>query len=152
MQGSASARSGRRCRVVVGARVLCAWAAWVSVGGWSLALGAGFQPSETVFPDTTRAWLSIPNPRGLHERFDRSNYGQLVAAVLAPTAAERGDRVATMGGLAVAVGGLTAVTAALRLAGATRETALAVAVVVAAGVALAVGTHIIPLLAHGGFY
>ena len=76
----------------------------------------------------------------------------LVAAVLAPTAAERGDRVATMGGLAVAVGGLTAVTAALRLAGATRETALAVAVVVAAGVALAVGTHIIPLLAHGAFY
>ena len=79
MQGSASARSGRRCRVVIGARVAGAWAAWVSVCGWSLALGAGFQPSETVFPDTTRAWLSIPNPRGLHERFDRSNYGQLVA-------------------------------------------------------------------------
>jgi hypothetical protein len=76
----------------------------------------------------------------------------LVAAVLAPTAAERGDRVATMGGLVVAVGGLTAVTAALRLAGATRETALAVAMILAAGVALAVGTHIIPLLAHGGFY
>jgi hypothetical protein len=42
-------------------------------------LAAGFQPSETVFPDTTRAWLSIPDPRGLHERFDASSYGQLVA-------------------------------------------------------------------------
>jgi hypothetical protein len=52
---------------------------------WSMAvvlntcLAAGFQPSETVFPDTTRAWLSIPDPRGLHERFDASSYGQLVA-------------------------------------------------------------------------
>jgi len=76
----------------------------------------------------------------------------LVAAVLAPTAAERLDRFATVGGLAAAAGGLTVVAAAARLAGASRETALAVGVGVAAGVAVGVGTHIIPLLAHGGFY
>ncbi len=40
---------------------------------------AGFPPSEKVFPATTRAWLSIPDPKGFRERFDRSQYGQLVA-------------------------------------------------------------------------
>jgi hypothetical protein len=43
------------------------------------AVAAGLAPSETVFPATTRAWLSIPDPDGLRERFDRSPYGQLVA-------------------------------------------------------------------------
>ncbi len=43
------------------------------------ARAAGFPPSETVFPDTTRAWFSVPDPKGLRERFDRTSYGQLVA-------------------------------------------------------------------------
>ena len=42
-------------------------------------LAGSFPPSETIFPDTTRAWLSIPDIHGLRERFDRSPYGQLVA-------------------------------------------------------------------------
>jgi hypothetical protein len=43
------------------------------------ATAAGFAASERVFPDTTLAWLSIPDPQGLRERFDRSPYGQLIA-------------------------------------------------------------------------
>ncbi len=50
----------------------------VAVGG-SLALAGSFPPSETIFPATTRAWMSIPDMRGLEERFDRTSYGQLVA-------------------------------------------------------------------------
>jgi len=47
--------------------------------GQGAVLAAGFAASETVFPDTTRAWLSIPDPKGLRERFDRSPYGQMAA-------------------------------------------------------------------------
>lgn len=43
------------------------------------AVAAGFVPSETVFPDTTRAWVSISDFREFRARFDRSPYGQLVA-------------------------------------------------------------------------
>ncbi len=43
------------------------------------ARGAGFAPSETVFPDTTLAWLSVSDPQELRARFDRSTYGQLIA-------------------------------------------------------------------------
>jgi hypothetical protein len=45
----------------------------------SLAVAAGLAPSEQVFPDTTLAWLSVPDPQGLRERFDASPYGQLIA-------------------------------------------------------------------------
>ncbi len=54
--------------------VLGVVAAWSSVAG-----AAGFPPSETIFPDTTRAWLSISDPKGLRERFDATSYGQLIA-------------------------------------------------------------------------
>ncbi len=53
------------------------------IGGLALASSwasaAGFVPSETIFPATTRAWLSVPDPQGLRDRFDRSEYGQLIA-------------------------------------------------------------------------
>ena len=42
-------------------------------------LAAGMAASETVFPATTLAWMSIVDPQGLRERFDRSHYGQLIA-------------------------------------------------------------------------
>ena len=42
-------------------------------------LAAGFPASETIFPATTRAWISISDFRGLQERFDASPYGQLIA-------------------------------------------------------------------------
>jgi len=44
-----------------------------------VARASGFAPSETVFPASTRAWLSVSDPSGLRERFDASPYGQLVA-------------------------------------------------------------------------
>ena len=59
-------------------RLVSVLAVAAAVGG-SLAWAGSFPPSETIFPDTTRAWLSIPDIRGLEERFDRSSYGQLVA-------------------------------------------------------------------------
>jgi len=43
------------------------------------ARAGGFAPSETIFPDTTRAWLSVPDPDAFRERFERSPYGQLIA-------------------------------------------------------------------------
>ncbi len=43
------------------------------------AQAAGFAASETIFPDTTRAWLSIPDPQGFKEHFDRTPYGNLIA-------------------------------------------------------------------------
>ena len=39
---------------------------------------AGFAPSETVFPATTRVWVSTPDPRRLQESFDNTDYGQLL--------------------------------------------------------------------------
>ncbi len=41
-------------------------------------LAGGFTASEQIFPDTTRAWLSVPDPDAFRERFDGSPYGQLV--------------------------------------------------------------------------
>lgn len=43
------------------------------------ARAAGFVSSEGIFPDTTRAWLSVPDPDAFRKRFDASSYGQLVA-------------------------------------------------------------------------
>jgi hypothetical protein len=74
VQGRACARWVRDGRVIIAACLV-----WSVAVVWNACVAAGFQPSETVFPDTTRAWLSIPDPRGLHERFDASTYGQLVA-------------------------------------------------------------------------
>lgn len=63
----------------VGVRQLL-WAVFASlVVGSSWCLAGGFPPSEKIFPATTRAWLSVPDTRGLQERFDRTPYGQLVA-------------------------------------------------------------------------
>ncbi|MFM8735285.1 MAG: hypothetical protein ACKOC8_08840 [Pirellulales bacterium] len=60
----------RRFAVVVGLH-----AAFVATA----AFGVGFPASETVFPATTRAWISIPDFRGFQDHFDRSPYGQLIA-------------------------------------------------------------------------
>ncbi|NDC54700.1 MAG: hypothetical protein EBZ74_10545, partial [Planctomycetia bacterium] len=41
--------------------------------------GAGsFPPSETVFPATTRAWISVADPGLFQESFDRTQFGQLL--------------------------------------------------------------------------
>ena len=45
----------------------------------AVATAAGFPASETIFPATTRAWVSIADFRGMQERFDKSPYGQLIA-------------------------------------------------------------------------
>ena len=44
----------------------------------AVATAAGFPASETIFPATTRAWVSIADFRGMQERFDKSPYGQLI--------------------------------------------------------------------------
>jgi hypothetical protein len=43
------------------------------------AYGGSFPPSETIFPATTKAWLSVPDSRGFGDAFNRSTYGQLIA-------------------------------------------------------------------------
>lgn len=43
------------------------------------ASAAGFPASETIFPATTRAWISIADFRGMQARFKSSPYGQLIA-------------------------------------------------------------------------
>ncbi|MFM8705758.1 MAG: hypothetical protein ACKOHG_18270, partial [Planctomycetia bacterium] len=44
----------------------------------SAAAAGSCPPSETIFPATTRAWLSIANPKALRAAFDRTEYGQMV--------------------------------------------------------------------------
>jgi len=66
-------------------KVLSRWLVLAACGlAWcglptEAARAQGLVASEKVFPATTRAWLSIRDPQGFRERFDRSQYGQLVA-------------------------------------------------------------------------
>ncbi len=61
------------------ARRAAAWMATIAAAVAAVPVGAaGFAPSETVFPATTRIWISVPDPRGLKERFDHTQYGQLL--------------------------------------------------------------------------
>ncbi len=53
--------------------VLAGAAVWPSASE-----GGSFPPSEQVFPATTKAWLSVPDPQGLQASFDRTQYGQLL--------------------------------------------------------------------------
>lgn len=43
------------------------------------AHGGSFPPSETIFPSTTRAWISVVTPKAFGDSFDRSSYGQLIS-------------------------------------------------------------------------
>ena len=45
----------------------------------AVATAAGFPDSETIFPATTRAWISVADFRGMQDRFEKSPYGQLIA-------------------------------------------------------------------------
>lgn len=66
-------RTALRNRVAAVSLVACASLAAAA------ARAEGVAASETIFPATTRAWLSVPDVRGLRQRFDRSPYGQLLA-------------------------------------------------------------------------
>ncbi len=44
----------------------------------SAATAGAFAPSETIFPATTRGWISVANPQVFQESFDRTQYGQLL--------------------------------------------------------------------------
>jgi len=44
----------------------------------AVAAEPAFRPSETIFPATTAAWLSVADPVGLQESFDRTQYGKLL--------------------------------------------------------------------------
>jgi len=80
VQGSLLA--GRRQRGSHLPGVIRRAAAWMvavaSVGPNIPVEAAGFAPSETVFPATTRVWVSAPDPRRLRENFDNTDYGQLL--------------------------------------------------------------------------
>ncbi|MFM7207109.1 MAG: hypothetical protein ACKO4T_10630 [Planctomycetaceae bacterium] len=43
-----------------------------------VAAAGSFPPSETIFPATTRAWISVLDFRGMQQRFKASPYGQLI--------------------------------------------------------------------------
>jgi len=68
-----------------------AWGRWV----WGVAVAAtllaaradaaGFPPSETLLPATTRVWASAADPQGLRQRFERSALGGLVYEPLMST-------------------------------------------------------------------
>jgi len=49
------------------------------------AEAAGFPPSETVLPASTRVWASAADPQGLRSRFERSAFGGLVYEPLMST-------------------------------------------------------------------
>jgi hypothetical protein len=57
------------------------WTAAVSsclfFASFSFSLAAG-KPSETLFPDTTRGYLSIPNTKNLTESWNKTQLGQLI--------------------------------------------------------------------------
>ncbi len=51
----------------------------VSVLAGSLAVAEpAFKPSQTVFPSTTAAWLSIADPAAFQKSFDQTQYGKLL--------------------------------------------------------------------------
>ena len=79
MHGSLTA--GRRLKLSPRGVVRCAAAWMVALASGTTALpivAGGFAPSETVFPATTRIWISSPDPRGLQERFENTDFGQLL--------------------------------------------------------------------------
>jgi hypothetical protein len=69
---------GTACRSSTARRSMAA-AALFAIALGSMSPAAGLPPSETIFPTTTRAWLSIPDTKAFQERFDRSPYGQFLA-------------------------------------------------------------------------
>jgi len=59
---------------------------------------AGLPPSETIFPATTRLWVSVPDMPKFRERFDRSPYGQLLADPgMKPFVAELREQISKSG-------------------------------------------------------
>ena len=59
-------------------RASLAAAAFMGMVSPVLAAEPAFKPSETIFPATTAAWLSVADPLGLQESFDRTQYGKLL--------------------------------------------------------------------------
>jgi len=50
----------------------------LAAGSPQVGRAGSFVPSETIFPVTTRAWISVANPQELQASFDRTHYGQLL--------------------------------------------------------------------------
>jgi len=59
---------------LVGACLACGVLWW----GATRAGAAGFVASEKLFPATTRLWVSVPDPSGLREAFERTEMGRLL--------------------------------------------------------------------------
>ena len=61
------------------ARRGASWALALAVScSAAAAFSAGVVPSETLFPATTRVWVSVPDPNGLREAFERTELGRLI--------------------------------------------------------------------------
>ena len=72
------------------------------------AHGAGFPPSETIFPSTTRAWISVAAPKAFGDSFTRSSYGQLINdPAMKPFVESFRKQLAESGGKRLAKLGLT---------------------------------------------
>ena len=81
MHGLTKERSAPRCGSTSWwrwAQVLVACSGMLMVAATAAAEEAAFPPSETIFPATTKAWISIPDSRGFGDAFNRSAYGQLL--------------------------------------------------------------------------
>lgn len=55
---------------------LAAVAVFLAMG--SVVAEPAFKPSQTIFPATTAAWLSVADPIAFQESFDRTQYGRLL--------------------------------------------------------------------------
>jgi len=59
-------------------RLTCPALMAVVLVGSSAVAEPAFKPSQTVFPATTAAWLSIADPVAFQESFDQTQYGKLL--------------------------------------------------------------------------
>jgi hypothetical protein len=70
-------QNGVRC----GGRQAACLVGWLGMAAALTAApahGGAFPPSETIFPATTRAWISVASPKAFGDSFTRCAYGQLV--------------------------------------------------------------------------
>ncbi len=81
MHGLTKERSAPRCPRLGSlrwSRMVAACCGVVAMVVSASAQGGSFPPSETIFPSSTKAWISVPDSRGFGDAFNRSTYGRLL--------------------------------------------------------------------------
>lgn len=133
----AAGPEGRLLAGIAMATALAGMVGWLflatDAAGWYRLLAAAWLTAAAV-PQTTLAAAEVER-RGRPAAAWATLLGWplVVAAMLAPNSAAAVERLLSMGGLAAAAVALTLLVAGLRRAGASRETALAVALAVVSG-------------------